>query len=465
VVTDETVSTFCEECGKSDVLEPRLTGESNEICVVGMGYVGSSLSAVLAENGFTVYGVDTDTNIIETIESGQCPIEEDKITELFEEHAAKGHILGRGSCDVIDKCELIIVTVGTPLAKRDADLSSVKAATRSIGPYLDRGNIVIYRSTLPTGATENTIRPILDEESELVAGTDYSLAFCPERMAEGNAYNDITNLPVVVGGLTDSCLENVEAFWHKLGHETVAVSSPRAAELAKLADNWWIDLNIALANELALLSEEVGVDALEVIRAANTLPKGEHNVNILFPGAGVGGSCLVKDPWFVANLAEDYGIDLQTPRVSREVNNRMPSHMVDLINEGPPESDNQSVAVLGYAYKRDTDDTRNTPAKKIIELLDECGVDVRITDPYVRSEDVIEEVGHSVVRLPDALQDAHTVAIVTGHQQYKDLSPEQLIDYIGGENFSLVDGRHVFHPSDFAATDVQYRGVGRGVTE
>jgi UDP-N-acetyl-D-mannosaminuronic acid dehydrogenase len=174
---------------------------------------------------------------------------------------------------------------------------------------------------------------------------------------------------------------------------------------------------------------------------------------------------LVKDPWFVANLAEDYGIDLQTPRVSREVNNRMPSHMVDLINEGPPESDNQSVAVLGYAYKRDTDDTRNTPAKKIIELLDECGVDVRITDPYVRSEDVIEEVGHSVVRLPDALQDAHTVAIVTGHQQYKDLSPEQLIDYIGGENFSLVDGRHVFHPSDFAATDVQYRGVGRGVTE
>lgn len=464
VVVEENHSTFCKECRKSNVLEgtSSTAGENKEVCIVGMGYVGTSLSTIFAENGFTVYGIDVNPAIIETVDQGQCPIEEDKITELFEKYAAKGDISVTDSYEPVGRCSMIIVTVGTPLATEDPDLSNVKAASKSVGSYVDYDDLVIYRSTLPAGATEDTIRPILDAESELVAGEDYSLAFCPERMAEGNAYHDITSLPVVVGGLTHTCLEEAEEFWDTLGHETVSVSSPRAAELTKLADNWWIDLNIALANEIALLSERVGVDALEVIHAANTLPKGEHNVNILYPGAGVGGSCLVKDPWFVANLGESYGLDLQTPRVSREVNEKMPSHMVNLIEEGLGELENQTIAVLGYAFKGETDDIRNTPAKKIVELLNEYDLDIRITDPYVRSEDVTEDVGYSLTRLPDALNDAHAIAIVTGHRQYGDLSAEDLIDYVGNDEFVIVDGRHIFSPDEFAATDVQYLGVGRG---
>lgn len=467
VVTDDTHSAFCENCSRSEVLEGSspVLDESNEICIVGMGYVGSSLSAVLAENGYTVHGIDKDSNTVEDIDKNRCPVKENKITELFEKGATEGNITASESYGILEEYEFIIVTVGTPLAEQDPDLSNVKAASKSIGRYVNHGDVIIYRSTLPTGATEHTIRPILDRESGLVAGADYSLAFCPERMAEGNAYDDITNLPVVVGGLTDSCLERVEKFWDTLGHETVSVSSPKAAELAKLVDNWWIDLNIALANEIALLSEKVGVDALEVIHAANTLPKGEHNVNILYPGAGVGGSCLVKDPWFVANLAESYEISLQTPQISRNVNNKMPSHVVSLIDECLEKSDNQTVAVLGYAYKGGTDDIRNTPSKEIVELLDEYGLDIRITDPYVRSEDVIEDVGHPVVRLPNALQNAHAIAIVTGHQQYEDLSAEDLINYVGDDKFAVVDGRHVFDPRDFAGTDAHYRGVGQGIQD
>lgn len=436
-----------------------------QICVVGMGYVGSSLSALFAEQGLNVRGIDINSEVTKKVNSGVCPIEEDRISELFEEHANESNITATTSYDVIDDCEVIIVTVGTPLAREDPDLSGVEKAASQIGSHLKEDDMVVFRSTLPAGVTEDTIRPILNEESELVAGEDYALAFCPERMAEGNAYSDLTSLPVVVGGLTQSCQRQVEALWEQLDQETVSMSSPRAAELTKLADNWWIDLNIALANEIALLSEQVGVDALEVIHAANTLPKGDHNVNILYPGTGVGGSCLVKDPRFVANLGNEHGLDLRTPRVSREVNEQMPDHFVDLVKQGVDDFKEATVAVLGYAFKSETDDTRNTPAKPVIESLLERNVDVQVTDPYVSGKTVEEELGIEPVRLVDALDGTDVVAIVTGHAPYRELSPESLTEYVGCEDFTVVDGRHVFEPDAFESANVRYLGVGRDTDE
>jgi len=435
---------------------------SQDICIVGMGYVGSSLAAVLADEGLRIHGLDLNSNLIEKINAGQCPIEEEQITTLFEEGIRNGNITATETYEAIADCSIVIVTVGTPLVSENPDTSAVEAATSSIGPYLEEDNIVIFRSTLPAGATEKTLRPILDELSDLRAGKDYSLAFCPERMAEGSAYEDVTSLPIVVGGYTESCQERVEQFWQELGQATVSVSSPAAAELSKLADNWWIDLNIALANEVALLSEELGVDALEVIRAANSLPKGDHNVNILYPGAGVGGSCLLKDPWFVANLGEEYGLDLQTPRVSRRVNSRMTDHVVELVEETVPTLDGGAVAVLGYAFKTGTDDTRNTPAKEIVETLRESGARVSVTDPFVSAATVDEEVGIEPSRLPEALDSADALVVVTGHDQYRSLDAKDLIDYVGEDEFGVVDGRFVFDPSEFTDTRITYRGVGRG---
>lgn len=467
VVSTADHSAFCRDCRRSDALDSDAVVDEvpDRVGVVGMGYVGSSLAAIFAEHGLTVHGVDIDQRIINLVADGKCPIEEAEITERFERYATAGRITATDSYDTLDDCDVIVVTVGTPLAETDPDLSAVETATRSIGPHVSIDDLVVFRSTLPTGATEDTIRPLLDETAGLTAGSDYSIAFCPERMAEGNAYQDITTLPVVVGGFTETCRREAEGFWQALGHDTVAVSTPRAAELTKLADNWWIDLNIALANEIALLSEAVGVDALEVIHAANTLPKGEHNVNILFPGAGVGGSCLVKDPWFVANLGDEHGLDLETPRVSRRVNDRMPSHVVDLVERGLGGFDGQTVAILGYAFKTGTDDTRNTPAKGIIEALIDKDLDIQITDPYVSGETVRNEVGIDPVRLPDALGGADAIVVVTGHQGYRDLDPEQLINHVGSEDFAVVDGRHVFDSDAFRGTGVCYLGVGRGSRE
>ncbi|WP_276414223.1 nucleotide sugar dehydrogenase [Haloarcula halobia] len=369
--------------------------EFSDVCIVGMGYVGCSLATVLAESGVQIQGLDIDEQIVERINRGECPIREDGITNLFETYAQEGRITATSSYDALADCSRIIVTVGTPLAESDPDLSAVKATTKAIALNLNSDDLLVYRSTLPAGVTEETIVPLLETHSTLRPGIDYALAFCPERMAEGSAYNDLTSLPVVVGGYTDSCIERVEEFWEGLGNETVSVSSPTTAELTKLADNWWIDLNIALANEIALLAEELGVDALEVIQAANTLPKGDNNVNILYPGAGVGGSCLVKDPWFIAKLGEKHGLELQTPRTSRAINEKMPDHVVDLVAQSVADTSGASVAVLGYAFKKGTDDTRNTPAKAIVEGLQKVDVEIEISDPFVTSTTIESEVGIS----------------------------------------------------------------------
>lgn len=468
IILTENQGAFCRDCRRSNTPSGHTdiaSKESDHVGVVGLGYVGTSLAAVLADYGLTVRGVDVDPRTLALVAEGECPIKESEITERFVRHATTGRITATDSYEILRECNVIIVTVGTPLSAADPDLSAVEAATFDIGPQIRGDDIVIFRSTLPTGATEDTIQPLLDEKSGLKAGRDYSLAFCPERMAEGHAYDDITNLPVVVGGLTMKCRRVVEAFWQALGHDTVPVSSPRAAEFTKLADNWWIDLNIALANEIALLSEAVGVDAIEVIHAANTLPKGQNNVNILLPGAGVGGSCLVKDPWFVADLADKHGLNLQTPKVSRRVNTRMPAHVVDLTKRGMGSPGDGTVAILGYAFKAGTDDTRNTPSKEIFDSLKSAGYDVRITDPYVSEDRIREETGVGPVRLPEALDGADAIVIVTGHDAYRSLTPAQIINYVGTEDLVLIDGRQVFCRNDFVGSEVQYLGVGRGSNE
>ena len=448
-------------------------GPDGPVAIVGLGYVGTSLAAVLAEGGYRVRGVDVDASVVDRVAAGECPIEEPGITERFERYADEGRIGASTDPATVADCPAVLVTVGTPLSASDPDLSTsdpelsaVESATDDVAPYLDPDDLVVYRSTLPAGATEGTVAPRLAAGSELEPGRDVHLAFCPERMAEGSAYDDLTTTPVVVGGLSPASREAAEAFWSSLGLETVPVSDPTAAELAKLADNWWIDLNIALANELALLSEELGTDALEVIEAANTLPKGQHHVNILYPGAGVGGSCLHKDPWFVAGLGDEYGLDLETPRVSRRANDRMPGHIVDLTREAlDGDLAGATVAVLGVSFKGGTDDTRNTPAVPIVEGLREGGANVRVTDPYVPAGEVEDLLGTAPTRLPEALAGADAVVVVTDHEAYRSLAPETLRERVGRDSFAVVDGRHVFAWDAFDGTAVTYRGVGRGVRE
>ena len=438
------------------------------VAVVGFGYVGATVGAVLAAKRYQVIGIDTREDLVEEINRGEVGIHEPGLHDLVAQSVADGHLRATTDVAAVADADVIIITVGTPLGDAQPDTTQVKAAVSDVARHLRAGHLVILKSTVPPFTTERLVKPIL-ESSGLRAGTDFHLAFCPERLAEGKALAELQVLPVVVGGVDEESTRRAARFWQEaLGLETIEVANARTAELSKLADNWWIDMSIAMGNELAKLSDRLQIDVLEVIAAANSLPKGAHHVNILLPSVGVGGSCLTKDPWFVHHLAREHGLDLSLPSTGRLINEGMPDHTVKLIREELSESGYDlaaaTVAVLGLAFKDNTGDTRLTPAKRVVELLEKSGCDLRVFDPLVLPEDTAE-----ITSIPqskdvmEAMNDAHCVVFLTGHDDFRRLSINDIVGAIapGG---TIVDGRMYFSRAqieDFHRAGLRYRGIGR----
>jgi dTDP-alpha-D-glucose dehydrogenase len=272
------------------------------------------------------------------------------------------------------------------------------------GPWANtctKAHLVILKSTSSSSkarchpdTTEKVFRPIVEETSGLRAGVDFGLAFCPERLAEGQAIKELMSIPIVIGAVDERSARASAILWrHALGVDSIVVDDPRTAEMVKLADNVWIDLNVALANELAKVCDGLGMDVLQVINAANTMPKGSHDVNILMPSMGVGGYCLTKDPWFVNHLGESLGLDLAIPRTSRTVNDTMPAYTYGLLNKLLAEQgkaiETSRIAVLGIAFKNNTGDCRLTPTKYVVGLLEDSGCELSVHDPWVGAEDAL----------------------------------------------------------------------------
>jgi len=438
-----------------------------KVSIVGFGYVGMCLGLMLAEKGIRVKGIDVRQEVVNDVNAGKSHINEPDVPELLKKFVSEGKITASTSYAPIKESDVVLVTVGTPLGEDYSPyLGDVSAAAQEIGKFLQSGQMVILKSTVPPGVTEEVFLPNVEKTSGLKAGKDFGLAFCPERLAEGKALKEIRTLPIVVGGIDKKSSDYAAAFWNALGLETLSVRNARTAEMTKLADNLWIDLNIALANELALLCEKIGVDVLEVLHAANTLPKGEHNVNILFPGSGVGGSCLVKDPWFVYHLAKRHGLELKSPVMSRTVNDQMPGHMFELVEEGLNKAGKKighaKVAVLGFAFNSATNDIRSTPAMKLIRALKEAGSDVTVFDPWVNASEIVKTSGAAVATsLEHAVKGADCIAVVTGHPEFRKINLEELGKMVS-KNCVIVDGRHIFNPDTVMASKFIYKGVGRG---
>ena len=301
------------------------------------------------------------------------------------------------------------------------------------------------------------------------AGNDFGLAFSPERLAEGSAIKELTTIPIIVGGIDKKSSEITSKFWELvLEVKTIIVSDAKAAEMTKLADNLWIDLNIALGNEIALLCDKLGIDALEVINAANTLPKVNYNVNILMPSMGVGGYCLTKDPWFVHAIGKKHGLDLKSPVTSRKINDFMPIYTFNIIKESLEEQgkniERSKVAVLGISFKSNTGDCRFTPTKYAIELLEKSGCKLAIFDPLVTEKDA-----KTVTKIPmsnsieEAAKNADCVEFFTGHQELKNFPLEKL-KKLSGKKCSLIDGRNIFSREEIIKIKklgFVYRGIGR----
>ena len=454
--------------GRSDAeIDLLVRGMRSGIAVVGFGYIGTVIGAVLADRGWPVTGIDVRQSVVDDINMGRTAVAEPGLSEMVANAVRMGRLRATTDFSAIADNDFVIVNVGTPLGPDyEPIVDDIKAAARALGEHLQPGHVVILKSTVPPDTTETLVRPILEETSGLRAGVDFGLAFCPERLAEGQAIHELTSIPVVVGAVDECSARACATLWrHALGVESVIVEDPRTAEMVKLADNVWVDLNVALANELAKICDKLGMDALQVIDAANTMPKGGGPVNILRPSMGVGGYCLTKDPWFVNHLGQSLGLDLSIPRTSRTVNDTMPGYSYSLLeqllaDQGKTVAQSR-VAVLGIAFKNNTGDCRLTPTKYIVSLLEESGCELSIHDPWVADEEAL-----SVTSIPmtadieSTVKDADALVVLAGHREFHRIPLTRLAE-LTTPKCVFLDGRNSFDPAAVRAAGFIYKGIGR----
>jgi UDP-N-acetyl-D-glucosamine dehydrogenase len=393
------------------------------VAVIGLGYVGLPLATAFAKAGFRVIGVDVDRSKVDAINAGRSYIPDVPDEDLMP-HVGSGRLIATLDYDALAGADAIFICVPTPYdAQRAPDLSFIRSASDSIQTRLKPGQLVVLQSTTYPGTTEEVVLPIL-EKSGLRVGEDLYLAFSPERIDPGNVQWTAYNTPKVVGGITPECAKLATDLLRQMGAPVHPVSSPRAAELTKLLENTFRAVNIALVNELAVLSERMGIDFWEVIEAAQTKPFGFMP---FYPGPGVGGHCIPVDPYYLLWKAREYDFYTRFIELAAEVNEAMPYHVVELVTEALSEAGlpvkGAGVLVLGVAFKPDVDDARNSPARRVIELLLRRGAIVTYHDPYVPRFSVGDDVFHreSVVLQSEPLTDevlagADCVVIVTGHR-------------------------------------------------
>lgn len=454
--------------GRSDAeVDLLVRGMRSGIAVVGFGYIGTVIGAVLADRGWPVTGIDVRQNVVDDINMGKTAVSEPGLGEMVANNVRTGRLRATTDFGAIADNDFVIVNVGTPLGPGyEPIVDDIKAAAEALGEHLQPGHVVILKSTVPPDTTETLVRPILEETSGLRAGVDFGLAFCPERLAEGQAIHELMSIPVVVGAVDERSARACAALWrHALGVESVIVEDPRTAEMVKLADNVWVDLNVALANELAKICDRLGMDALQVIEAANTMPKGGHPVNILRPSMGVGGYCLTKDPWFVNHLGQSLGLELSIPRTSRAVNDTMPGYTYGLLqallaDQGKSIEDCK-IAVLGIAFKNNTGDCRLTPTKYIVSLLEESKCQLSIHDPWVLDEEALSVTTVPLtVDIESAVKDADALVVLAGHREFHQIPLTRLAD-LTAVGCVFLDGRNSFDPAAVRAAGFVYKGIGR----
>ncbi|MFC4587101.1 nucleotide sugar dehydrogenase [Sphaerisporangium corydalis] len=436
--------------------------------VIGMGYVGSTVAAVLAGEGVDVVGIDVDPALVAQLEGRRSWFSEPGLPELLYSGLDSGHLRVTTEYDLVSGVDVVIIAVGTPVHDTELVDTYLRSACTELAKHLREGQLVILKSTVPPGLTRNVVAPLL-EAGGLRAGVDFGLVFCPERLSEGQALREMRMFPIAIGGWCADSAAAAAAFWSRtIGNEIITCASMESAEVVKLASNWWIDHNIAMANELAKLCGVLDVDVLDVVAAANTMKKGTGNVNILLPSVGVGGSCLTKDPWMVWRAARDRDIELNTIPVAREVNDTMPGYTVDLIAEELAGTgkrlDEAKIAVLGVAFKNNTGDLRATPTLPIVAQLQRSGAEVVIYDPLADAGEVKRIFGLAPVEtVREALSGADCIAVLAGHDAFAGIDFVAFRESVA-PSCVILDGRAYYSRETidrYRRHGFAYRGIGR----
>ncbi|MGA2927870.1 MAG: nucleotide sugar dehydrogenase [Solirubrobacteraceae bacterium] len=381
------------------------------IGVVGLGYVGLPLAVAFAQAGECVVAVDTDPRKVAAIKAGESYVEDIPSALL---KSVLANIRATSHYQPLAKTDAVLICVPTPLTpNREPDLSALVAAGEGLGRVLQQGQLVVLESTTYPGTTRERLVPILEQESELKVGTDVNVAFSPERVDPGRTDFTLRNTPKVIGGMTPACGDRAEQLYRRVCDNIVRVSTPEAAEMTKLLENIFRSVNIALVNELAILSERMGLDIWEVVDAAATKPYGFMRFE---PGPGMGGHCLPVDPFYLTWRAREFHMSTEFIELAGKINQQMPYHCVERIerslNDAMKPVRGSRIAILGVSYKGGTGDTRESPALRIMDVLADRGAQLSYHDPYVP---YLPHLGLESLPLPAATVDADVVVLVTAH--------------------------------------------------
>jgi len=389
-----------------------------DVLVIGLGYVGLPLAVRAARAGFRVTGYDTSAAIAAGLMAGRSHVDDVPGDEI-------AAVLGLGFVATSEEARLgpqdvIVICVPTPLSVADGpDLSAVRAATATVGRLLRPGTLVSLESTTYPGTTEEVVRPLLEKTSGLSAGVDFWLAFSPERIDPGNPEFGLVNTPKIVGGVTASCADAAAGFYGRICDQVVRAKSAREAEMAKLLENTYRHVNIALVNEMAIFCRELDVDLWDAIRCAATKPFG---FQAFYPGPGVGGHCIPIDPNYLSYKVRTLGYPFRFVELAQEINGRMPGYVTeraaDLLNRNAKPVNGARVLLLGVTYKRDIADQRESPARPIARKLRARGAAVAYHDPFVTGWQVDGEAVPRAGDLPAAVAAADLVILLQPHHDY-----------------------------------------------
>ena len=369
-----------------------------KVCIVGQGYIGLPTAALFTRNHCEVVGVDVNEEIVKNLNKGIIHIEEPGISDIIE-NAVKNNVYKASLTP--EKADAFIITVPTPYVVENysCDLSYVISACESIIPFLEKGNTVIVESTIAPMSTDETIKPIF-EKAGFTIGEDLYLAHCPERVLPGKIIEELIHNDRIIGGVTPECAVKASEVYGQFVEGELMLTEAKTAELSKCMENTFRDVNIALANELAKICAEIGVNALDVIKMANKHPR----VNLHSPGPGVGGHCLAIDPYFIYAKAPEQA---KIIKLARDTNNSMPDFVVDNVKKI---IDSGKIALLGVSYKGNTGDDRESPAYDIIAKL-ENDYEIAIHDPHIKND--------SFVSMNEATEDADLILILCDHNEFK----------------------------------------------
>jgi len=399
-------------------LKNKIANKAAKVSVIGLGYVGLPLAIEIGKAGFSVIGIDVNREKVNKINSKNSYIP-DVTKEALTRLVSQKKLIATSDYKILKEIDIVSICVPTPLRKtREPDISHIIDAVSRVSQYLHQGQLIILESTTFPGTTKDIILPELEKRS-LKVSKDFFLVFSPERVDPGNKKYTIRNTPKVIGGITSQCTEIAKFFYEQIVEEVILIASTQEAEMTKLLENVFRNVNIALANELALMCDRLEIDIWNVIEAAATKPFGFMP---FYPGPGLGGHCIPIDPVYLSWKAKTYGFYSKFIEFAEEVNKNMPFYVVrkitDALNIHKKSINGSKILLLGVAYKENVGDVRESPALDIIEILSQKGAEVIYNDPYVPQIKIGERKWESLSLNENLLSQADCIVITTAHNDY-----------------------------------------------